>query len=94
MNYTRIEERKMVENALAQARIDAEAHDAWFRAKVQQALEDPRPGTLNDEVEFPYAKRRAVAQGRVIEVRDCDGYARQPHNDAHRWEAEGVWPAD
>jgi predicted transcriptional regulator len=25
-------------------------HDAWFRAKVQEALDDPRPGTPHDVV--------------------------------------------
>jgi DNA-damage-inducible protein J len=38
-----------------------EAHDAWFRAKVQQALEDPRPAIPNDEVKARFAERRAVA---------------------------------
>ncbi|GHF60863.1 type II toxin-antitoxin system RelB/DinJ family antitoxin [Seohaeicola zhoushanensis] len=27
-----------------------EAHDAWFRAKVQEALADPRPAQPQDEV--------------------------------------------
>ena len=29
---------------------DAEAHDAWFRAKVQEALDDPRPTTPHEQV--------------------------------------------
>jgi hypothetical protein len=29
---------------------EAREHDAWFRAKVQQALDDPRPGIPNDVV--------------------------------------------
>lgn len=29
---------------------DAEAHDAWFRAKVQEALDDPRPGVPHQKV--------------------------------------------
>ena len=30
--------------------VDAEAYDAWFRAKVQQALADPHPPTAHDAV--------------------------------------------
>jgi DNA-damage-inducible protein J len=40
---------------------DSAAHDAWFRAKVQQALLDPRPAAPNDDVEAHFAKRRAAA---------------------------------
>ena len=40
---------------------DAAAHDAWFRAKVQEALNDPRPGIPHEQVEAHFAKRRAVA---------------------------------
>jgi len=40
---------------------DPAAHDAWFRAKVRQALEDPRPTVPNDAVEAHFAKRRAAA---------------------------------
>ena len=29
---------------------EAEAYDAWFRAKVEASLADPRPGTAHDEV--------------------------------------------
>ena len=29
---------------------EAEAHDAWFRAKVQEALADTRPDIPHDEV--------------------------------------------
>jgi DNA-damage-inducible protein J len=29
---------------------DAETHDAWFRAKVQEALEDTRPSVPHDQV--------------------------------------------
>lgn len=28
---------------------EAEAYDAWFRAKVQEALDDPRPPIPHDE---------------------------------------------
>lgn len=29
---------------------DPDAYDAWFRAKVQEALADPRPATPHDQV--------------------------------------------
>jgi DNA-damage-inducible protein J len=44
---------------------DPAAHDAWFRAKVQQALEDPRPAVPHDDVEAHFAKRRAAALGKA-----------------------------
>lgn len=40
---------------------NAAGHDAWFRAKVQEALVDPRPGIPNEQVEALSAKRRAAA---------------------------------
>jgi DNA-damage-inducible protein J len=39
----------------------SEAHDAWFRAKVQEALDDPRPAIPHEQVEAHFAKRRAAA---------------------------------
>jgi DNA-damage-inducible protein J len=38
------------------------AHDAWFRAKVQEALDDPRTGIPHKKVEAHFAGRRAAAQ--------------------------------
>jgi DNA-damage-inducible protein J len=38
---------------------DATAHDAWFRAKVREALDDQRPAVPQDEVEAYFAGRRA-----------------------------------
>ena len=43
---------------------DTDAHDAWFRAKVQEALNDPRPPIPHDEVEARCANRRAAARRR------------------------------
>ena len=40
---------------------NAAEHDAWFRAKVQEALDDPRPDIPHDEVEAYFAGRRAAA---------------------------------
>jgi DNA-damage-inducible protein J len=42
--------------------VNAQAHDAWFRAKVREALDDPRPALSNEEVEAHFAKRRAAAR--------------------------------
>lgn len=38
--------------------LDPEAHDAWFRAKVKDALEDTRPLIPHTEVEARFARRR------------------------------------
>jgi DNA-damage-inducible protein J len=37
------------------------AHDAWFRAKVQEAIDDPRPGVAHADAKTRFAKRRAAA---------------------------------
>ena len=37
------------------------AHDSWFRAKVQEALSDPRPAIPHKKVEAHFAKRRTAA---------------------------------
>ncbi|MCB5205591.1 type II toxin-antitoxin system RelB/DinJ family antitoxin [Neorhizobium sp. T786] len=39
----------------------SEAHDAWFRIKVLEALNDPRPDVPDEEVEAHFAGRRAAA---------------------------------
>jgi len=44
---------------------DGAAHDAWFRAKVQEALNDPRPAVPHKKVESHFAKRRAAALRRA-----------------------------
>ncbi len=36
-------------------------HDAWFRAKVQEAINDPGPSVINEEVKERFAVRRAAA---------------------------------
>lgn len=43
----------------------SEAHDAWFRTKVLEALNDTRPDLSEDEVEAHFAKRRATARLKV-----------------------------
>ena len=35
---------------MADLTIDPEAHDAWFRAKVGEALDDPRPTVPHEQV--------------------------------------------
>jgi len=42
-----------------------EAHDKWFRAKVQEALDDPRPAIPHEQVEAHFAERRAAAARKV-----------------------------
>ncbi len=39
----------------------SDAHDAWFRAKVLQALEDTRPDVEDADVEARFRERRATA---------------------------------
>ncbi|WP_244530397.1 type II toxin-antitoxin system RelB/DinJ family antitoxin [Rhizobium sp. NFR07] len=40
----------------------SEAHDAWFRTKMLEALSDTRPDLSDDEVEAQFAKCRAAAR--------------------------------
>ncbi|WP_265502446.1 type II toxin-antitoxin system RelB family antitoxin [Paracoccus beibuensis] len=40
---------------------DPDAHDAWFRAKVQEAMADPRPTTPHDQV---MQEARALIHGK------------------------------
>jgi DNA-damage-inducible protein J len=56
------------EGALPFALTKDATHDAWFRAKVQEALNDPRPGIPHKKVEAHFAKRRAAAL-RNVKVR-------------------------
>jgi DNA-damage-inducible protein J len=44
---------------------NAAAHDVWFRAKVREALEDPRPAIAHKNVEAHFARRRAAARGKA-----------------------------
>ena len=41
---------------------NSEAHDAWFRAKVLEAMEDTQPGIPDEEVEAHFAERRTNAR--------------------------------
>ena len=44
---------------------NAAEYDAWFRAKVQEALNDPRPGIPQEKVEAHFTRRRAAARRKV-----------------------------
>jgi DNA-damage-inducible protein J len=41
---------------------DPQAYDLWFRAKVQEALDDPHPGYSSEEVEGHFAEKRAATR--------------------------------
>lgn len=47
----------------------SEAHDAWFRAKVREALDDTRPDIPDDQVEAHFAERRAAARRRTGDLK-------------------------
>ncbi|MCR6502133.1 type II toxin-antitoxin system RelB/DinJ family antitoxin [Shinella sp. CPCC 101442] len=40
----------------------SEAHDAWFRARVLEALNDTLPDVSDEEVDSHFAQRRAAAR--------------------------------
>jgi DNA-damage-inducible protein J len=40
-------------------------YDAWFRAKVQEALDDPRPAIDGEDVEREFAERREALRARL-----------------------------
>ena len=42
-----------------------EDFDAWFRAKVQDALEDPRPPLLQEAVERHFVDRRSALKAKL-----------------------------
>ena len=44
---------------------DPAIHDAWFRAKVQEAINDPRPAIAHDAVEARFAKRRKATNAKA-----------------------------
>lgn len=48
---------------------NSEAHDAWFRAKVREALEDARPDIPDDQVEAHFVERRAAARRKVRDLK-------------------------
>lgn len=44
---------------------NSEAHDAWFRAKVQEALQDIRPDVPDEHAETHFSARRSAARRKV-----------------------------
>ena len=42
----------------------ADSYDLWFRAKVQAAMDDPRPGIPHDQVMAPMDARIAELKAR------------------------------
>lgn len=44
---------------------NSNAYDEWFRAKVQQALDDTRPDVDDTDVEAHFVKRRGTALRKV-----------------------------
>jgi len=47
----------------------AAEHDAWFRAKVQEALDDHAPGIPHEKVEAHFAQRRTAALRKAAKVK-------------------------
>jgi DNA-damage-inducible protein J len=43
---------------------NAADHDAWFRARVQESLNDPRPAVPHARVKAHFARKRAAAVGK------------------------------
>jgi predicted transcriptional regulator len=54
--------REFMRKFVMQPAADASAYDEWFRASVQEALDDPRPAVPSALVEGQFAKRRAAAK--------------------------------
>ena len=44
--------------------VDEAAYGAWFRTKVQEALDDPRPPLSDESVKAHFAQRRAAARAK------------------------------
>jgi DNA-damage-inducible protein J len=49
--------------------VDPEAYDAWFRAKVQEALDDPRPSIPHEQVQQEMAGKKAALRGRLARAK-------------------------
>ena len=44
---------------------EAAAYDKWFRAQVQEAIDDPRPSIPHEQVMAEFAERRAALRQRA-----------------------------
>lgn len=47
---------------------DPQAHDAWFKSKVMEALAEDTPAIPAEDVEAHFARRRAIALQKSKEV--------------------------
>lgn len=47
---------------------DPQAHDAWFKSKVMEALAEHTPAISAEDVEAHFARRRAIALQKSKEV--------------------------
>lgn len=56
-------------SAALKATHESAAYDKWFRAQVQEALEDPRPGIPHEQVQAEWAIERAELLERVEKAR-------------------------
>jgi DNA-damage-inducible protein J len=48
--------------------VNGKEYDAWFRAKVREALADPRPDIADADVEAEFAARRAATLAKLGEA--------------------------
>ena len=46
--------------------VNQEEYDAWFRAKVQEAISDSRSGIDHEEVEAVFAAKRAEVEKKAL----------------------------
>ena len=53
------------EGALPFTPANNEAYNAWFRAKVQEALDDPRPLISNEEAKARFAAQKAKLRAMI-----------------------------
>jgi DNA-damage-inducible protein J len=49
---------------------DPDAYDAWFRAKVQEALDDTRPTVPHEEVQEYFRRKREALLSQVPGIED------------------------
>nr|WP_321879237.1 type II toxin-antitoxin system RelB/DinJ family antitoxin [Paraburkholderia bannensis] len=64
--------------------VDPATHDAWFRAKVREALGDPRPAIADDDVEAHFAKRRAAVASEASDPSETQAAGSQPSGSRKR----------
>jgi hypothetical protein len=60
-------------SAALKAAHGAAAHDKWFRAQVQEALDDPRPRISNEQVKADFVARRATLRKRIANEQGNNG---------------------